>query len=81
MDRSDPESGPELGDRADLEAHGRDGLAAGEGGADGSGGGGVEHAGERHPLVHAQRVPHEHHRLPAPPPQEIGAVKPTHTHI
>lgn len=53
---------------ANLEVHGRDGLAAGEGGADGSGGGGVEHAGEGHPLVHAQRVPHEHHRLPAPRP-------------
>jgi hypothetical protein len=40
----------------------------------------VEHAGEGHPLVHAQRVPHEHHRLPSPPPQEVGAVKPRHTY-
>jgi hypothetical protein len=38
--------------------------------------GGVEQADERLPLVAAQRVPHEHHRLPLHPRQELRAVEP-----
>jgi hypothetical protein len=39
----------------------------------------VQQADERLPLVTAQRVPNEHHRLPLHPRQKVQAVKPTYS--
>ncbi|BAS98066.1 Os06g0531500, partial [Oryza sativa Japonica Group] len=65
----------------DDEPHGRHRLAGGERHAAVRRHGGVEHARQRRPLVHAQRVTHEQHRLPSPPPQQLHPIKPAEKNI